>query len=313
MRNRKIMQTEEFIRRANLVHDNKYLYDKTEYIGQNHKVVITCKDHGDFMQSPAHHISRQQGCRKCADLHRWDNREKINYTAFVNKCSILHNYKYSYPEQIINGNKVMVHIICKKHESFTQIARSHLSGAGCPRCSFSFKKDKKTFVEKAQEIHSNRYSYDQFVYINCKTKGIITCNIHGDFLQTPDSHINALTGCPHCGSGGTYSEWYFKDENTRNEQGILYLVELSNETECFLKVGITTKNANKRFASPSKNGGYKCRIILQRDMPIYEAWLIEQKILKEFQNDKYNPQIYFSGYTECISKGAESMILKGML
>ena len=313
MRNRKIMPTEEFIRRANLVHGNKYLYHKTEYVGQNSKVTITCRDHGDFVQSPAHHISRRQGCSKCADLHRWDNREKINYTIFVNKCSILHNYKYSYPEQLINGNKTMVEIICSKHGSFLQIAVSHLSGSGCPKCSFSFKKDNGSFIEKAQEIHGDKYDYSKFEYVNCKTKGIIMCPIHGEFTQTPDLHLNAQCGCPRCGSGGTYSEWYFKDENTRNEQGILYLVELSNETECFLKVGITIKNANKRSASPSKNGGYKTRIILQRDMNMYNAWKLEQKILSEFKDDKYTPLRYFPGHTECLNKTNESMILKGML
>lgn len=310
---KKMMSTQDFINAAKNVHGDRYLYVKTEYNGQKNKVIITCPIHGDFKQYPAKHTSRGDGCQECAKLQRWQTRGKLDYQSFVDRSMKIHENKYIYPIQIIDGNKSIVKILCNKHGTFEQVAYSHLDGAGCPKCSNRFKKDINSFINSANEIHKNRYSYDKFIYVNCKTKGIIMCPIHGEFTQTPDLHLNAQCGCPRCGSGGTYSEWYFKDENTRNEHGILYLVELSNETECFLKVGITIKNANKRFASPSKNGGYKCRIILQRDMPIYEAWLIEQKILKEFQNDKYNPRIYFPGHTECINKQNESMILRGML
>ena len=95
--------------------------------------------------------------------------------------------------------------------------------------------------------------------------------------------------------------------------GVLYLVEMSNDTEVFLKIGITEKNANKRFASASKNGGYKCRIILQRDMNMYEAWELEQKILSDFKDDKYNPSVYFPGHTECLSKSKEALIMRAIV
>lgn len=183
-----------------------------------------------------------------------------------------------------------------------------------PAVGWNIKGDKSSFVDKATAIHHDRYNYEKFNYINCKIKGIITCKIHGDFEQNADAHINARSGCPHCGSGGTYSEWYFRDNpEMKDIGGVIYLIEMSNDTEVFLKIGITEKNANKRFASPSKNGGYKCRIILQRDMNMYEAWKLEQKILCDFKDSKYNPSIYFPGHTECLNKLNESMVLKGLL
>lgn len=183
-----------------------------------------------------------------------------------------------------------------------------------PTVGWNIKGNKSCFVDKATAVHGDRYSYDKFIYVNCKTKGIITCNIHGDFEQNADSHINARSGCPHCGSGGTYSEWYFRDNpEMKDVGGVLYLVEMSNDTEVFLKIGITEKNANKRFASASKNGGYKCRIILQRDMNMYEAWELEQKILSDFKDDKYNPSVYFPGHTECLSKSKEALIMRGIV
>jgi hypothetical protein len=56
-----------------------------------------------------------------------------------------------------------------------------------------------SFVEKSNQFHKNKYDYSKFNYINAKTKSIIICPEHGDFLQKPDHHLrkNAI-GCPGC-------------------------------------------------------------------------------------------------------------------
>ena len=60
------------------------------------------------------------------------------------------------------------------------------------------KERERAFIEKAIEIQHGKYSYDHFVYVNNITKGLITCPIHGDFLQTPKNHLQGQ-GCPICG------------------------------------------------------------------------------------------------------------------
>ena len=64
------------------------------------------------------------------------------------------------------------------------------------------------FKEKASIIHKNKYNYDKFIFINKTTKGIITCPIHGDFLQTPKNHLKGQ-GCPECGKD--YAKKYRKN------------------------------------------------------------------------------------------------------
>lgn len=61
----KKLTREEFIRRAREVHGDKYNYDKSEYIGYDQPIVITCKRHGDFLQRPNDHL-HGAGCGKCA-------------------------------------------------------------------------------------------------------------------------------------------------------------------------------------------------------------------------------------------------------
>ena len=55
------------------------------------------------------------------------------------------------------------------------------------------------FIEKAKNIHGNKYDYSKVVYKGCDVKVIIICPIHGEFEQTPSKHINSKHGCPKCG------------------------------------------------------------------------------------------------------------------
>jgi len=56
----------DFIKKSNIVHNNKYDYSKVKYINSRTKVTITCTIHGDFDQLPNLHIHRRTGCPKCS-------------------------------------------------------------------------------------------------------------------------------------------------------------------------------------------------------------------------------------------------------
>ena len=64
---RSLMETSEFIERANKTHNNRYSYDKvdTKNRDENGKVTITCPIHGDYQQNPISHLNGN-GCPKCA-------------------------------------------------------------------------------------------------------------------------------------------------------------------------------------------------------------------------------------------------------
>ena len=55
----------------------------------------------------------------------------------------------------------------------------------------------KIFIEKAQKIHKNEYSYIKSSYTKYHNKLIITCSKHGDFQQSPYVHLRG-SGCPLC-------------------------------------------------------------------------------------------------------------------
>ena len=60
------LTTEEFIKRAKQIHGDKYDYSKVEYNGLEKHVCIICPEHGEFWQTPHHHILGYMcGCPKC--------------------------------------------------------------------------------------------------------------------------------------------------------------------------------------------------------------------------------------------------------
>lgn len=66
------LTTEEFIKKAQAVHGDRYDYSKVEYVNAQTKVCIICHKHGEFLQRPTNHISGH-GCNKCASEINADN------------------------------------------------------------------------------------------------------------------------------------------------------------------------------------------------------------------------------------------------
>ena len=59
---------ETFIKKATEKYDNKYTYDKVNYINSQTKVCIICPEHGEFYVRPADYL-RGYGCPKCQSSH----------------------------------------------------------------------------------------------------------------------------------------------------------------------------------------------------------------------------------------------------
>ena len=52
----KKVNQQEWIYKANQIHNNKYYYHNVKYIKSCKKVEIICKKHGSFYQTPNNHI-----------------------------------------------------------------------------------------------------------------------------------------------------------------------------------------------------------------------------------------------------------------
>lgn len=197
----KRLTTEEFIRKARTIHNDKYDYSLVEYQGSRIKVTILCPIHGEFTQKPNNHLNGQ-GCPKCANLKPRNHPKKHTKESFIQKANEIHHCKYDYSKVEYVNNSTNVNIICPIHGDFKQSPHNHLKGQGCPKCALEYKrtsqqKSKELFIEECQRIHKNTYDYSQIEYVNNKTKVCIICPKHGEFHQRPSDHLNGK-GCPYC-------------------------------------------------------------------------------------------------------------------
>lgn len=133
---------------------------------------------------------------------------KSNTEEFIQRAKEIHNNKYDYSKvEYINAiTKIM--ILCPEHNEFLQTPHKHINGGqGCPKCgnmliSESKKSNTEKFVQRAKEIHNNKYDYSKSEYVSSQTKVVIICHEHGEFLQNPVKHTQGQ-GCPKCGNEST--------------------------------------------------------------------------------------------------------------
>ena len=184
------------------VHGNKYDYSKVKYINTITKVIIICRTHGEFEQTPSNHLMGK-GCKKCSYVNA-SIRVLSNTTDFIEKAKKKQGDAYCYSKVKYINNITKVIIICQMHGEFEQTPAQHLSGSGCQICGKNKQiktqtKSEEQFIIEANNKHNNKYDYSKVKYINTHTNVKIICNSHGEFQQRPSSHLYG-TGCPECAS-----------------------------------------------------------------------------------------------------------------
>ena len=86
----KATQFEEFEKKANEIHNHKYIYHKADFINGKNKTRITCPIHGDFWQRADSHLEGI-GCIKCSisklerSVEILLTKNKINYISQADK------------------------------------------------------------------------------------------------------------------------------------------------------------------------------------------------------------------------------------
>jgi glutaredoxin len=237
----KKLTKEIFVERSIEKHGDFYDYSKVVYVNAKTKVLIICPDHGGFWQTPANHLTGS-GCPHCK-IDKVKKSLTKTQEQVIKEFREVHRdwYDYSKVEYVNNRTKVL--IICPDHGEFWQTPSSHLSGQGCPHCVGLAKLTKEEFVEKAIEKHGEWYDYSRVEYVNSQTKVLIICPDHGEFWQTPSSHLMGH-GCPHCGGNAkltkeefveksilVHGDWYdySKVEYINNETKVLIICPIHGE------------------------------------------------------------------------------------
>ena len=194
-------------------------------------------------------------------------RKKLTTKDFIERAIKVHGDKYDYSKVKYINNRTEVCIICPTHGEFWQRPDKHLLGHGCNLCcKTGIKSNTNTFIEKAKKIHGNKYDYSKVNYVNNHTKVCIICPKHGEFWQTPNSHLNG-NGCFDCS---------YETRNTYKRLGIDAFIEKAKKihgnkydyskvkyTNALTKVCIICPKHGEFWQTPHMhlrgNGCQKCR------------------------------------------------------
>ena len=295
---------EDFIRKSNEAHNFKFDYSLVhDFKRLDEHLTIICPIHGEFTQNGNSHI-RGADCEKCSYEKRGVDysisKEEMlkRFEKFNNNLLYdLSNYK--------NTNSIISYF-CEIHGNVKQNAQKHLRGKQCSKCAKKISwntSNTETFVEKAKQVHGDKYDYSKVDYKNNRIKVEILCKHHGSFFQKPNNHIDSSGGCPTCAK---IMSSYRKDlsddeiESSKNVKCLLYVMEFSNEDEKFWKLGISS-NYKKRKKDLLKQSGYKIEDISVLIWNVFDCVSLEQYLLRKYKKYKYRPLNYFQGHTECFS------------
>jgi len=131
--NTKKSNTEEFINKSMLVHEDKYDYSLVEYINSVTKVKIICNRCNTIFEQRPHDHLNGNNCPKCVIQSRKSNKEE-----FILRADMKHLGKYDYSLVEYINSKTKVKILCNRCNTiFEQRPHVHLYNRGCPKCNES--------------------------------------------------------------------------------------------------------------------------------------------------------------------------------
>lgn len=305
----KKLTTAQFIERAKEVHGDKYDYSKVVYVNSDTKVSITCSEHGEFYQTPHSH-RKGSGCVKCANQAKKGtiSPRLLTQDVVIARFRATHGDKYDYSKVAYVDAHTHVTIICPVHGEFRSSASAHWKKTGCMQCSLILAAHRQRhttneFIARARAKHGDRYCYSKVVHEDSKLPVTITCPMHGDFQQRPNSHTQGH-GCPSCGLDTIKAASGDADAPTS-----LYLVSITGYWGACLKVGITTTSVRKRMSS----WGRYCddyTILRTYDSTYLECCQLEAMLLSRVDTSTSPVPRRAGGSTECfILSEAEALEL----
>jgi len=225
----------------------------------------------------------------------------------VNQYREVHGNSYSYEKD--HNYLENIKITCNKCGNiFSQKSDNHLDGKGCNICSTKRAAEKmamsyEDFLFNSLKNGNINVDFTDCGYISLKLPLKLRCTIHNEFFeQTASSCRYGMVGCPSCKRDNL---GFLKNSFVSSCKGkiaLMYILKISNHEEEFYKIGITNRTVEKRFAR-KREMPYNYEIIYTREDEECPGCIfdLETNLLNKYNSFKYQPNIKFNGYTECLS------------
>lgn len=124
---------------------------------------------------------------------------KLTTQEFIEKAKSLYGDRFTYESTEYLNSRSPVTITCPTHGNFSCYANNVLQGkCVCVKCK-AIASDTEDFIQKAKEVHGDKYDYSKTEFINGSEKICIICPKHGEFWQSARQHLVLGYGCQKCG------------------------------------------------------------------------------------------------------------------
>lgn len=137
----KNLTNEEVVKSFIEIHGNRYDYSHVLYKNMRNKVIIICKEHGEFQQLAHHHIAGR-GCRLCANkIINVNNGKGFSQEQFIEIIKSKNIPNLSFDKVIYQGKRKDIIVTCSIHGDYITKAEMLLKGNGCSKCRSSVGED----------------------------------------------------------------------------------------------------------------------------------------------------------------------------
>lgn len=206
------LTNELFINRVNIIHgENRFSFDKLNYINNSTKVILNCNKHNEYFEIKPDSILKNNsiGCSKCLKEYR-DKIHKKPLDVFIKQVEDKFGKdKFGFDKCDYIDSKTNLTLFCKTHNEYFEVTPTNFlrkRTIGCPKCftefQFIFKrKPLNVFIEEVEnKFGKDRFGFDKCDYINNNTKVEIFCKKHNEYFKvTPTNFLRKDSkGCPKC-------------------------------------------------------------------------------------------------------------------
>lgn len=288
--------TDEFIRRSRKIHGDRYDYSFSIVEDSSSTVVIIDRETNTvFFQVVAEHLDGVEPVTTAVEPVDRSGR-------FITRAREVHGDRYDYSLVEYVNARSCVQIICSEHGIFEQRPTDHVSKkTGCPRCAVERRVEQhqlttEYFIERACEVHGDRYDYSLVEYVDNKTPIQIICSEHGVFEQIPNNHTSMKAGCPQCAETGF----------NPSEPGTLYVLSDDKQCPTLIKIGVTN-DLKQRLRQLQRRTPHPIFKLVSYPFPRgADAYKLEQEVHKVFH--ELNARLKgFDGATEWFKYSSEML------
>lgn len=234
----------DFVKEAKNIHGDIYDYSKTEYVNGKKRINVVCKKHGAFSVIARLHINRKQGCKKCKDEQK--NEE------FIEIAKKTHGDIYDYSQSKYCGADKKICIVCKKHGEFYPLAKNHLKGYRCAKCSKIILKDDTVCDSQIEAYMYLKHKEENLFFLHNKRYGKELGGMRYDFYFPSTNTYEEVTAYDFKTEKASSIEKRLKPSYLKKIEKKKEFVEKNGGKFIFLEMRLTREQQVLVFANLKK-------------------------------------------------------------